>query len=103
MNFIKNFFSKNIFLKTGIAAAVFTALVCFVCFAKYTVKAKAEKSLEEEGAELFSEDLSEDYYRELNTRFLNRNGETYEHYRMMEGVAVSFYGDGGIIDETNGG
>ncbi|MCD7905453.1 MAG: hypothetical protein LUG24_07800 [Clostridiales bacterium] len=101
MNFIKRFLSGNIMLKTGIAAGIIAAVVCGVCFGLYTVRAMEEQRLLAEGEELFAEDLSEEYYLELRKRFLNNNGETYEHYKMTEGISISFYGDSGAIDSAS--
>ncbi|MCD7854807.1 MAG: hypothetical protein LUG66_04215 [Clostridiales bacterium] len=93
----------SVFFKIGFGAAIITVLFCAVCLCYYNTAVKNADSLISQGEALAEADLSDEYYEEIASRFKNRSGETYKDYKMMEGIGLSFYGDGGIVGESSGG
>ncbi len=103
---LKKFFSdilKDPLFKIGAVATVIVLAVTAVCLACYAVRTEKNQALDAEGSVLFEEALSEDYYDEISSRFVNEDGETYNQYKMTEGLGISVFGDGGVVDETSGG
>ncbi|MCD8091115.1 MAG: hypothetical protein LUD81_10960 [Clostridiales bacterium] len=103
---LRNFFSDicgNPFFKAGAAAAAAVAVISVLCLVYYAAGAKTNQRLDSEGLALYSEDFPEEYYDNISLRFANQYGETYDEFRLTEGIGISIYGDGGVVDEVSGG
>lgn len=96
-------FIKSPFVKISAVATAIVFLTAVLGSGINYIKNTEREAIDKEGYALFSKDLSEEYYNEMKSRFVNQKGESYEDYRMLEGISISFYGDGGIIDESTGG
>lgn len=94
---------KNPFFLISLLLTVLVILIAVLGFCINAERLSRANILDAEGYELFSKNLSDEYFSNIKARFVNQRGESYEDYRMVEGIGISFYGDGGVVDESTGG
>lgn len=93
----------SVYFKIALVFTAITIVFAAVCVCYNFTAVKSSYAVISEGSVLAEADLSDDFYDEIASRFKNHNGETYKDYKMLEGIGISFYGDGGIINESSGG